>query len=561
MERSLASRAPAFFIAGLCVAFLFYGAANAQMNKDDQKCVDKANNGLAKLCKTQAKENTACVKNATKGKQPDPEGCLSADLKGKVAKAKTKIIGCPAPNPIPIDKATAENAFVDEALELAHDLFGSDLNLAGLTTATKEEGKCAIAVIQKAGDILAEKAKAFRKCKKGGMKLGTITDPASLQATCLPESGIPDPKGKIAKRITKLGEAISKKCSVPLSGTQFDNGRCAGLAGAALRDCADERVECRVCNALNAADGLDADCDEFDDGILNGSCGGFPAIDIGNHECVLDPNSTLAFKTQDGPLTVYPVSGAIDINCGLTAPNGKAPCECIPQDLDPIEVPLFGYICLSSSPEACPVGEIDCDGGNALDVVMETDHNRGSCLDNAACEAECETYCTSIGADVLNADCEGFCQGGVNADLPCTQEDSECPGGYCAGWVDGHGNICNCDCVAVGGTPSGAGALQCNMGLEFHNEYDTPCGDGDIGIVLGSGCLTLTTQTVTSQIHNANNTPGNEFSDPPFTTSGAAVDCLDLATSTTTGLTLAGLGNLIDMSAGDMIRRQVFNCQ
>jgi hypothetical protein len=186
---------------------------------------------------------------------------LSADLKGKVLKAKNKIVGCDAPNPIPIDKATAENAMVGEALELAHDLFGSDLDSASLGSPPKDQAKCAIAVIQKAGDIFAEKAKAFRKCKKDGMKSGAITDPASLEAACLPPSGIPDPKGMIAKSFAKLGDAIAKKCSVPIWGSQFDNGSCAGLAGTALRDCVDARVECRICNALNAADGLDADCD------------------------------------------------------------------------------------------------------------------------------------------------------------------------------------------------------------------------------------------------------------------------------------------------------------
>ena len=39
-----------------------------------------------------------------------------------------------------------------------------------------------------------------------------------------------------------------------------------------LRDFVDSIVECRVCLALNQADGLGRDCDRFDDGVLNGSC-------------------------------------------------------------------------------------------------------------------------------------------------------------------------------------------------------------------------------------------------------------------------------------------------
>jgi hypothetical protein len=531
------------------------GSALGQIVKDDQKCIDKANNGLGKLGKTQAKENTGCVKNATKGKEPNPEGCLSADAKGKVAKAKTKIVGCPTAA-IPIIEATAEAAFEDRAREVAHDLFGADLNAAGLTTATKDDGKCATAVMQKSGDILAEKGKAFRSCKKDGMKAGTITDPASLQAECLPVSGIPDPKGKIAKRVTKLGDAIAKKCLAP--NPQLANGSCGGLTGTALRDCADAWVECRVCEAINAADGLSTDCNAFS-GV---QCEGYPEIDVGDHKCVFDPGlSTLTIITQALPLPPFAANGAIDINCGLTAPNGKAACECILQSFDPIEIIGIGYICFSPPPTACPLGEIDCNGGNALDVTMDTDHNLGACTSNADCAGQCATYCSGIGASVFNDACEGFCQGGASADLPCT-DDSQCPGGSCGGGNTlPHGNICNCDCAAIGGSPSGAGALQCNMGTIIDVEIGPPCDGADILIAVGTRCIPLTTQAVSSQMHNTNNSPGKDFPDPAFTATGAAIDCLDLATSTATGLTLVGSVNFIDSTIGDLNTQQVFTCQ
>ena len=50
-------------------------------------------------------------------------------------------------------------------------------------------------------------------------------------------------------------------------------GECSGSANLAdLGDCLDRLVECRVCLGLNAADALSRYCDNFDDGVVNGSC-------------------------------------------------------------------------------------------------------------------------------------------------------------------------------------------------------------------------------------------------------------------------------------------------
>ena len=44
----------------------------------------------AAVAKTQGKENIACLKGAGKGTVADAQACLTADAKGKVAKAKNK---------------------------------------------------------------------------------------------------------------------------------------------------------------------------------------------------------------------------------------------------------------------------------------------------------------------------------------------------------------------------------------------------------------------------------------------------------------------------------------
>ena len=81
-----------------------------------------------------------------------------------------------------------------------------------------------------------------------------------------------DPKGKIARTcdpiIGKIRKAIDKKC-VGIAGA-FPG--CGTDDSAELAMCLDAAVECRVCLALNQADGLRIDCDGFDDGLVNGSC-------------------------------------------------------------------------------------------------------------------------------------------------------------------------------------------------------------------------------------------------------------------------------------------------
>ena len=71
--------------------------------------------------------------------------------------------------------------------------------------------------------------------------------------------------------MTKLGGTVSKKCPVSIDLVAAVPG-CSTSDPGVLGDCLDRLVECQVCLALNEADALSRDCDEFDDGAINGSC-------------------------------------------------------------------------------------------------------------------------------------------------------------------------------------------------------------------------------------------------------------------------------------------------
>ena len=257
-----------------------FSLGGGPQNKAQQKCINALNKNFAKVAKTQGKDNCSCIKDFAKGQSLTPaatlEACLTADRKGKVAKAKSKTVSdetknCAAstPNFGATSSSVVNATAMQKELDLIHDIFGSDLDAAIFTEeADKDLSKCQQQAAKQVKKCQDTKLKEFNKCKKSGLKDESIRSPADL-AVCMGE----DPKGKITKACeTKLSDTLSKKCGSAVIATAFP-GECSDSASlAALGDCLDRLVECRVCLGLNAADALSRDCDAFDDGLTNGSC-------------------------------------------------------------------------------------------------------------------------------------------------------------------------------------------------------------------------------------------------------------------------------------------------
>ena len=257
----------------------------------------------------------------------------------------------------------------------------------------------------------------------------------------------------------------------------------------------------------NSGDGCDASCqDEFcGDGIVNdapnedcdppvsGVCGGgltcgpdcvCAGQDIGSHKCLLDPNSGIVIDTQLFPLAA-PLTGSVDIDCGGIDPiTGKASCACVVQQIDPFEIFGVGFVCLSPAAGVCDPGEIDCDGGNGLDLDVVSDHNIGACTGNLDCTGTCTTFCSGLGKTVFDDGCEGFCEGGARDGGVCFLDD-QCPDGACNGkdnvslacdvgdpasCLPPDGNICGCNCLSQGGAASRSG------GRPGHRRVQQRCG-------------------------------------------------------------------------------------
>ena len=259
---------------------LFSGAASAQIEKADQKCINSINKGAAKVAKAQAGDNAACVKNGGKGKtvKLGPggtiEACLTSDVRRKVAGAisKIKTSDCTGDAALPYlpglktSKSEIGEIMKQKDLKLIHAIFGPDLDVSIVKAADDKPGAGGQAAIAKAaGKCQDTKLKIFNKCKKNKLKAGDIDVEACLGTGT---EGIDDPDQKIPGKCGNgLGGTVAEKCGVPNTDALFPP-----CAGPDLGECLDQKIECEVCLALNALDGLNRDCDLFDDDNVNGSC-------------------------------------------------------------------------------------------------------------------------------------------------------------------------------------------------------------------------------------------------------------------------------------------------
>lgn len=257
--------------------------ASAQQSKDQQKCLNTVNKDGSLVAKAQGRANVGCVKDAGSGKLVgSAAACLTADAKGKLQKAKDKTVAdaaksCASAPSFGYPGAAATNiGAVQAELDLVADVFGTPLDAAITScTASKAGCGCQAKVADDVAKLADTKIAEFVKCKKTILKNGASTGLA-LQG-CVADAGTAgsieaDSKGKIAKALVKLGTDITKKCDTPGVTTTSFPGVCAGMSGAALAQCLDRLVECRVCQTINDMDALSVNCDVFDDGVANGTC-------------------------------------------------------------------------------------------------------------------------------------------------------------------------------------------------------------------------------------------------------------------------------------------------
>ena len=268
-------------IAGLLLSlsiFLHGPAGAVEQSPKQQQCINTLNKNFLKVASTQGKEILACLKGGSKG-QLDPqtiEECLTADNRGKVAKARSKTEAddskkCSAEPPDfgATNATTLNDAAVQKELDLVHAIFGLDLDLNDVIApaADKFKSKCQQKVTSKVKKCQDTKLKVFNECKKRALKQGAA-EAADIE-TCI----FVDPEGVIAKAcVAKVAAQVRSQC-VRKEVELVDAFPGIDLSDPnAFVDALDQTVECLACLAVNEADALNRDCDEVDDGVVNESC-------------------------------------------------------------------------------------------------------------------------------------------------------------------------------------------------------------------------------------------------------------------------------------------------
>jgi len=255
------------------------GPAAGELTSSERRCIDQVNEQAIAVSRTQHGESRTCVKNAGTGRVVDPESCLVADAKGKVARAAQRVANafsasCASGAPLVTDPETTSAAHREAAIDLVHDLFGPDLTASGATIAPgAAAARCQDAAFNRARGLWNLKMRTFAQCVAAGTKAGAIVDAAGVETRCLTPT-LPDPKGQIARAVRGLTGEVTTKCAGLDPAVLFPGAGLGAGDSSALAERVEALVECRVCRALNRALGLARDCDQFDDGALNASCPG-----------------------------------------------------------------------------------------------------------------------------------------------------------------------------------------------------------------------------------------------------------------------------------------------
>jgi glucose/arabinose dehydrogenase len=267
------------YVADLFVNRVYRLRLPTQPTLPDAACLVAANRASARLADAAARELSACAVAGARGRlgEGGVEACVEADRRGTLARRLSRLgeahaRSCQGPQPFGFTGLeSAAPAAAGSARELAHAVFGPDLD-AALADAREEPAthRCQRRA-QRALDVCQKTRRVeWLRCKRAGLRDGSIASLAQL-ASCLDA----DPRGRIARACAadggRLADAVSRGCEGVAPAAAFP--ACASDDPEAPAACLERAGRCRHCRLIDASDALGVNCDRYDDGAVNASCG------------------------------------------------------------------------------------------------------------------------------------------------------------------------------------------------------------------------------------------------------------------------------------------------
>jgi uncharacterized repeat protein (TIGR03806 family) len=284
------------YVAGLTQVYKIVNAAGrTEQTSSQQSCIKGMNKGTAEIAKKRLIANTECVKFAALGRVDEIDGVPPGDPTiracfatgqakrmtsaiGAVAKREAKVCRAPGkPEQLPdfgyTSAETVATAALNAATRLSTVLFGADPDAAiVLATANPVGAKCQNRISSKL-QVLYDKIWKRAYQAKVQALIGRLGSPArrseDLADKVLLYMNQED--RSTASAVLGIAVEVAKSCPGQSLPALFPGG-CGAASGTDFANCLHERARCQFCRQFEAADGLTADCDTFDDGTANGSC-------------------------------------------------------------------------------------------------------------------------------------------------------------------------------------------------------------------------------------------------------------------------------------------------
>jgi hypothetical protein len=217
--------------------------------------------------KSQTKLNAKCVKAASQT-GADVSTCADSTtdakiVKGVAATASAATNYCSNLPPFGyVSGVAASSAARDSAYAILGELFGEDID--SIVSNDKTPFKCQSSVLKAEQALFLQQLGLFQDCERDRLSGESILavsaeslEPCYVSAT---------DTMLLAKPLAKLTDAVAD-CGEPFA--ELLPGACPTSEPLA---CLVTRSNCQLCRLFNAAQGLGADCDLFDDGLPQLSC-------------------------------------------------------------------------------------------------------------------------------------------------------------------------------------------------------------------------------------------------------------------------------------------------